>query len=91
MRSQPPTNLQSPDRESDDELHGRMDGRLAAEVAADSARNERRLLKVIGTVWAREAMSEARRGVDGWYGGNNIDDDGRVCGCIGLRFRVDVY
>ncbi|KAK9027712.1 hypothetical protein V6N11_067535 [Hibiscus sabdariffa] len=25
-----------------------------------------RLLPVIGVVWAREAMSEARRGVDGW-------------------------
>ncbi|KAK8534721.1 hypothetical protein V6N13_081149 [Hibiscus sabdariffa] len=27
----------------------------------------------------------------GWYDGGNIDNDGRVCGCIGLRFRVDLY
>ncbi|KAK8496248.1 hypothetical protein V6N12_009286 [Hibiscus sabdariffa] len=135
MRSQPPVNQQSPDWEPDDELHDRMDGCLAAEVAANQGRNERRLLPVIGAVWARKAMLEARCGVDGWsrlddscyreadasrrsfgndnddrrrvwcgakrfgkipigdgwYGDGNIDGGGRVCGCIGLRFRVDVY
>ncbi|KAK8716513.1 hypothetical protein V6N13_043820 [Hibiscus sabdariffa] len=24
-------------------------------------------------------------------GDGNIDDGGRICGCIGLRFRVDLY
>ncbi|KAK8655467.1 hypothetical protein V6N13_108042 [Hibiscus sabdariffa] len=66
MRSQPLANRQSPDREPDGELHVRMDGCLAAEVAANRGRNERRLLPAIRAVWAREAMSEARRGVDGW-------------------------
>ncbi|KAK8533554.1 hypothetical protein V6N13_095948 [Hibiscus sabdariffa] len=134
MRSQPPVNQQSPDWEPDDELHDRMDGCLAAEVAANQGRNERRLLPVIGAVWARKAMLEARSDLrrrlsraiasteadasrrsfgndnddrrrvwcgakrfgkipigDGWYGDGNIDGGGRVCGCIGLRFRVDVY
>ncbi|KAK8534720.1 hypothetical protein V6N13_081148 [Hibiscus sabdariffa] len=40
MRSQPTASRQSPD----DKLHGRMDGCLAAEVAADRGRNEGRLL-----------------------------------------------
>ncbi|KAK8973909.1 hypothetical protein V6N11_013064 [Hibiscus sabdariffa] len=129
MRSQPPVNQQSPDWEPDDELHDRMDGCLAAEVAANQGRNERRLLPVIGAVWARKAMLEARSdlrrrlsraiasteadasrrsfGNDNddrrrvWCGAKrfgkipigdgNIDGGGRVCGCIGLRFRVDVY
>ncbi|KAK8554101.1 hypothetical protein V6N12_031078 [Hibiscus sabdariffa] len=43
-----------------------MDGCLAAEVAADRKRNERRLLPVIGVVWARKTTLDARRGVDGW-------------------------
>ncbi|KAK8636114.1 hypothetical protein V6N13_004824 [Hibiscus sabdariffa] len=133
MRSQPTARRQSPDWEPDDELHGRMDGCLATEVAADRGRNERQLLPVIGAVWARETTSKARRGVDGWsrldgsgyreadastrsfdnddrrrvwcgvkrlgkiptggdwYGDDNIDDGGRVCGCTVLRFSVDLY
>ncbi|KAK8483538.1 hypothetical protein V6N13_024621 [Hibiscus sabdariffa] len=43
-----------------------MDGCLATEVAANRKRNERRLLPVIGAVWARETTPDARRGVDGW-------------------------
>ncbi|KAK8530774.1 hypothetical protein V6N13_030717 [Hibiscus sabdariffa] len=43
-----------------------MNGCLAAEVAADRKRNERRLLPVIGAVWARKTTLDARRGVDGW-------------------------
>ncbi|KAK8633095.1 hypothetical protein V6N13_013949 [Hibiscus sabdariffa] len=37
-----------------------MDGCLAAEVATDQKRNERRLLPVIGAVWARETTPNAR-------------------------------
>ncbi|KAK8533945.1 hypothetical protein V6N13_028377 [Hibiscus sabdariffa] len=62
MISQPATTGRKPDGEFD----GRMDGCLAAEVAADRKRNERRLLPVIGAVWARETTPDARRGVDGW-------------------------
>ncbi|KAK8476862.1 hypothetical protein V6N13_076197 [Hibiscus sabdariffa] len=43
-----------------------MDGCLAAEVTADRGRNERRLLPIIGAVWAHETTLEVRRGVDGW-------------------------
>ncbi|KAK9041796.1 hypothetical protein V6N11_016886 [Hibiscus sabdariffa] len=43
-----------------------MEGCLAAEVAADRKRNERRLLPVIGAIWARETMPDTRHGVDGW-------------------------
>ncbi|KAK8530773.1 hypothetical protein V6N13_030716 [Hibiscus sabdariffa] len=62
MISQPTATGRKPDGEFD----GRMYGCLAAEVAADRKRNERRLLLVIGAVWARETTPDARRGVDGW-------------------------
>ncbi|KAK8496249.1 hypothetical protein V6N12_009287 [Hibiscus sabdariffa] len=62
MRSQPPASRQSPDREPDGELHGHMDDYLAVEVAADQGRNERRLLPVIGAVWARTTYGGGLRG-----------------------------
>ncbi|KAK8549326.1 hypothetical protein V6N13_009002 [Hibiscus sabdariffa] len=62
MISQPAATGRKPDGEFD----GRMDGYLAAEVAADRNRNEHRLLPVIGAVWARETTPDARRGIDGW-------------------------
>ncbi|KAK8636115.1 hypothetical protein V6N13_004825 [Hibiscus sabdariffa] len=75
MRSQPTASRQSPDREPDGELHGYMDDCLAVEVAADRGRNERRLLPIIGAVWARETTSEVRRGVDSW---SRLDGSGGV-------------
>ncbi|KAK8542002.1 hypothetical protein V6N13_137425 [Hibiscus sabdariffa] len=66
MRSQPTASRQSPGWEPDSEFDGRMDSCLAVEVAADRKRNKRRLLPVIGAVWAHETTPDARRGVDGW-------------------------
>ncbi|KAK8633096.1 hypothetical protein V6N13_013950 [Hibiscus sabdariffa] len=61
-----------------------MDDCLAAEVAANQKRNERRLLPVIGAVWARETTSDARRGVDDW---SRLDGSGYR---LSLRDRGDL-
>ncbi|KAK8711262.1 hypothetical protein V6N13_146548 [Hibiscus sabdariffa] len=61
-----------------------MDGCLAAEVAADRKRNERRLLPVIGVVSARETTPDARRDIDGWF---RLDGSGYR---LSLRDRGDL-
>ncbi|KAK8990414.1 hypothetical protein V6N11_009116 [Hibiscus sabdariffa] len=53
-----------------------MNGCLAAEVAANRKRNERRLLPMIGVVSTRETTSDARRGVDGWSRLDGSDSTG---------------
>ncbi|KAK8585720.1 hypothetical protein V6N13_050693 [Hibiscus sabdariffa] len=61
-----------------------MDGCLAAEVAVNRKRNERRLLPVIGAVSARETTSDARRDVDDW---SRLDGSGYR---LSLRDRGDL-